>query len=132
MKILFTVPGEPVGKARPCVTVHGTYTPKKTREYEKLITKCWEEQSGEMFPDDVPLKLNITMFFGIPKSYSKKKKAELIGKMSAKRPDVDNVCKAVQDALNGYAYKDDSVICQLSAVKKYAETPRMIVVLESC
>ena len=34
---VFTIHAAPVGKARPRVTSHGTYTPKKTRDYEQLV-----------------------------------------------------------------------------------------------
>ncbi|EKC62922.1 endodeoxyribonuclease RusA family protein [human gut metagenome] len=38
-----------------------------------------------------------------------------------KRPDVDNVAKAILDALNGHAYNDDSAIALLT-VQKYQTT----------
>jgi Holliday junction resolvase RusA-like endonuclease len=40
-----------------------------------------------------------------------------------KKPDIDNLAKAVMDALNGIVWKDDSQICELSAVKIYDVTP---------
>jgi tetratricopeptide (TPR) repeat protein len=41
----FTVDGEPQGKARPRVTRHGTYTPVKTKEYEKAVQ--WYMKAAE-------------------------------------------------------------------------------------
>lgn len=38
-----------------------------------------------------------------------------------KRPDADNVAKAILDALNGHAYNDDSAIALLT-VRKYQTT----------
>ena len=46
----------------------------------------------------------------------------------ATRPDVDNLCKLVMDALNGVAWKDDGQVAMLLAVKiekkKRARTER--------
>lgn len=41
----------------------------------------------------------------------------------AKKPDCDNVEKAVYDALNGLAYKDDAQIVESGLKKYYAVTP---------
>ena len=41
-----------------------------------------------------------------------------------KKPDVDNIAKAVLDALNGIAYDDDKQITSLVIDKKYGE-PRI-------
>ena len=38
-----------------------------------------------------------------------------------KKPDIDNIIKAVLDALNGIAYKDDTQVVQVMAQKKYAD-----------
>ena len=35
------------------------------------------------------------------------------------KPDIDNIAKAVLDALNGIAYEDDSQICKVDASKWY-------------
>ena len=42
-----------------------------------------------------------------------------------KKPDLDNVIKAVLDALNGVAYKDDSRIVRIEARKEYSDSPRL-------
>ena len=43
------------------------------------------------------------------------------GTPHTKRPDADNVAKAIMDALNGHAYNDDSAIALLT-VRKYQTT----------
>ena len=40
-----------------------------------------------------------------------------------KKPDLDNMAKAVLDALNGLAYIDDSQIYSLTLYKTYSEQP---------
>lgn len=36
-----------------------------------------------------------------------------------KRPDVDNVLKAVADSLNGLAYHDDAQLIEMKGTKRY-------------
>ena len=131
MRIDFTVPGIPVGKARPRVTMHGTYTPKKTREYEALIRQSWAEQSGQKLPDGVPIRLKLTVCFPIPQSYSNRLKRLLPGKPHSKLPDLDNCIKSASDGCQGYAFKNDSCIYSIEAEKTYAERPEMRIVLET-
>lgn len=132
MTIKFTVPGAPVGKGRPRFTRSGhAYTPEKTAAYEERVRLYWKVQSGNGFAGGVPLAASITAFFPLPKSLSAKKAAALDGTPHTKKSDADNVAKAVLDALNGFAYQDDSQIAFLS-VRKYqtAGTPRVEVTIE--
>ena len=118
------IPGDPVPKQRPRVTKRGiTYTPKKTADYERLIRECY---SGEYYEKDIPLKMIIRCYFRIPDSWPKKKKEQALENkiFVTKRPDIDNLAKIIQDALNGKAYYDDSQIVELSIKKEYSETPR--------
>ncbi len=111
MTIKFTVPGVPVGKGRPRFTQGGRpYTPEKTKTYEETVRQCWQTQSGQGFAGGVPLLASITAYFPIPKSASRKKAAAMEGTFHLSRPDADNVTKAVLDALNGWAYPDDSAV----------------------
>lgn len=127
--IIFTVPGVPQGKGRPRVTRNGTFTPKKTRDYEKKVRDCYIAQGGQMFPDDTPLFASITAIFPIPSSLSKKRRALFNGKRHCKKPDADNVAKAILDALNGVAYRDDSAVSSLIVGKSYGDDARVIVIL---
>ena len=63
----------------------------------------------------------------MPKSWSKKKKRELCGQPHQQKPDVDNLAKAVLDAL---CPDDDSHIWQLTAEKRWAETGSIEITLE--
>jgi Holliday junction resolvase RusA-like endonuclease len=42
-----------------------------------------------------------------------------------KRPDVSNVIKIIEDALNGLAYRDDSQIVRVVGEKYYSDSPRV-------
>ena len=78
-----------------------------------------------------PCCLSIDAYFEVPKSKSKKfREAALSGlEYPTKKPDIDNIIKAIQDALNGLAYKDDALIVRLHTVKLYSEIPRVEVSL---
>ena len=47
-----------------------------------------------------------------------------------KKPDLDNIAKAILDSLNGIAYKDDSQIVSLLISKKYSDRPRVEITLK--
>lgn len=137
--ICFTIPGKPQGKARartfynPKTNGMSSITPEKTVLYENLISTCYMQAAGEeRFPDDSYLLIRIQAYFEPPKSASKKAKVEMLeGKiLPAKKPDIDNIIKAVLDALNGVAYRDDTQVTELHARKRYGEIPRVEVILQ--
>lgn len=110
MTIQFTVPGVPVGKGRPRVTRYGTYTPQKTKDYEALVRRCWQTQSGQTFPGEKGIVATFNAYFPIPKRTSKKKAGQMEGRLYLHKPDSDNIAKGILDALNGNAYQDDSAV----------------------
>lgn len=68
----FLVPGIPVGKQRPRVTPHGTYTPAKTKDYERLVGRCYCAKAKVRREDyTCPVKMMITVFVAPPRSMSK-------------------------------------------------------------
>lgn len=138
--IYFKFKGEPVGKGRPRVTARRgkgrdsaiyahAYTPRKTKEFEDAIRFEFMASNCEkmpVYPKDIPLKVDMTFAFGIPKSYSKKKHEQCLNGniQHTKKPDADNVAKAVLDALSGgYAMEDDSQVVVMQLEKIYAEEP---------
>ena len=74
-----------------------------------------------------PCVLRIDAYFEVPKSKSKRfREAALNGtERPTKKPDIDNIVKAIQDALNGLAYKDDAYIVHLACQKFYRDNPRV-------
>lgn len=134
MRIQFSIPGVPQGKARPRVTRAGhAYTPEKTRQYERLVRGRYLQTAGLLpFPDGAALCAHIVASYPIPKGTSKKdRQAMLDGKiLPTKKPDADNIAKIILDALNGYAYKDDACVVSLSVIKAYNKTPHVTVMLD--
>ena len=128
MQTVFTVNGEPQGKARPRFTRGGrTYTPKKTVLYEESIRNAFQNAGGQL--TELPVQVSITAYYKIPVSASKARATQMDSGeiMPLKKPDTDNVAKAVCDALNGYAYKDDAQVCVLHVKKMYSRDPMIVV-----
>ena len=49
--------------------------------------------------------------------------------LPARKPDVDNIEKAVLDALNGIAYKDDARVCLTGCGKYYGREPGLVITI---
>lgn len=130
--IEFSIPGPPQGKARPRVVraksgISLTYTPDNTVRYEELTRLRYQAAAnGFKFPDDARIAVQITAWYPIPKSKSKKvQEAMQAGELKpTKKPDCDNIIKIICDALNGFAYKDDAQVTLVQAAKAYSANPR--------
>lgn len=125
MTIEFTIPGVPQGKERPRFTQNGaTYTPKKTKDYEKLVAWAYQcEAHGAKFTGTI--RVDIAAIYPVPHSWSKRRQAEALDNqiLPTVKPDWDNIGKIVCDALNGIAYKDDAAITDATVCKRYGTRP---------
>lgn len=121
---------EPIPKARPRFTKNGhAYNPTKNTHYEQLVATAWRLQHKKIITGYI--KLTCKFFLPIAKSWSNKdKQAAMEGKKRPdKKPDTDNLIKAVMDALNEVAWWDDKQIIEIHAAKFYAEQPRVEIIL---
>lgn len=109
-------------------------TPEKTVAYEGLIAHAAAQVMAGAPPLTGPVWLNVEMHFGVPASWSKKKREQaLLGLIRpTKKPDFDNVLKAVCDGLNGVAWVDDAQVVGGDFKKVYSDRPRVSVVVSSC
>ena len=128
------IPIEPVPKGRPRFKVMyrqvRTFTPPKTCEFENQLKQYFlYETKGVAFARGVPIAVNIEFGMRIPESTTKKrKKLMLDGEiMHTVKPDLDNLIKAVLDALNGLAWYDDAQIVELNVTKTYVEEPHILI-----
>lgn len=134
--VQFIVNGQPIGKGRPRFAMKGgrvnAYTPPKSKHYEKQIEKAYKMAGGQMFPDDVPVKITVRIALRMPASASRKKREAmrcgLIRPLT--KPDTDNVIKSVLDGLNGVAYADDKQVTCVRAVKVYDDVPHITVTVD--
>lgn len=114
-------PIEPRPKGRPRFTRYGhAYTPDVTKEYEENIRNYYIAESSDYY--ECAIKLELSFYLPIPKSTSKKKQRLMEQNVikHVKKPDVDNLCKSVCDALNGVCWRDDSMITEIISRKMYA------------
>ena len=135
MAVEFFVPGQPVGKGRPRATVRAgrarLYTPAKTEKYEARVALFAQQAMAGRPVMAGPVALSVTALFPIPTSWPKKRQAAARAgtEQHTKRPDADNCAKAILDGLNGVVWKDDSQVVTLSIEKRYAEVPRVEVLV---
>jgi Holliday junction resolvase RusA-like endonuclease len=119
------LPIEARGKQRVRIGKNYRYTPKETVNFESYIKyQCYNEMAGiPMF--DEAIVVDILSYREVPKSWSKKKRQEALkGQIyPTSKPDIDNVAKALLDAMNNVVYADDKYITSLNVKKRYAETP---------
>ena len=136
----FDIPGSPIGQGRPKFsTINGhakAYDPEKSRNYKAyvrmLATQAMQETGFERI--DGPCNLVIQAYFEVPKSKSKKFREAALADQErpTKKPDLSNIVKGIEDALNGLAYKDDSSIVYLCVTKYYSDVARVEVILRDC
>ncbi|HFD6100900.1 TPA: RusA family crossover junction endodeoxyribonuclease [Staphylococcus aureus] len=76
------------------------------------------------------LKIELDFYFPLLKSWSKKKKSEMVGQYKVTKPDIDNLIKTVLDACNGHVWKDDNQITEITSSKRYGIEPKIIIRIE--
>jgi Holliday junction resolvase RusA-like endonuclease len=129
--VYFVVTGKPVGKGRPRASTRGgfvrMYTDAKTLGYEAAIADEAARAMSGAEPFETPMQMQVSCYYPIPKSWPKKIKQGAIDEevFPKVKPDLDNVVKAVLDALNGVVYRDDAQVVNLVATKRYATEPRV-------
>ena len=127
----FVVPGPPVAKARPRVSLRGgvarTYTPRRTTRYEAEVAVAAIDAMDGRQPLDEPLAVEITARFPVPESWSRSRRERALSGEThyVSRPDIDNVAKAILDGANGIVWADDAWIVQLTTLKAYARAPEV-------
>lgn len=132
--IRFDIVGLPVAKGRPKFfrrgAFMGTYTPDKTRAFERSVLGQALPYKPEK-PLEGPLFVMLRFFFPIPKSMPKKFRQAAEGEacFMVKKPDVDNLIKSVLDPLNTIFWTDDKVVVHVRAEKRYSLRPRVEVMI---
>lgn len=127
MRLSFTVPGEPVPQPRPKVSTQGgfarAYVPAKHPIHRwklDIVDTAVDLHMRNDVPDGwMPVSVYLVFRMPRPKSQTRKKgpNPEL---PHVKRPDVDNLAKAVLDALTGVLWKDDGQVQRLAVTKVVA------------
>jgi Holliday junction resolvase RusA-like endonuclease len=130
--ITISLAGVPQGKGRARAFLRGGhishYTPEKTRSYEGMVRTAAMLEMGNRQPIEGPVEFVMRAVFPVPSSWSlRKQQHALTGEIKpAKKPDLDNIAKAWNDALNGVAYADDSQIVRMTLEKRYGQAPLVV------
>lgn len=121
--MLIKINGNPKGKQRPRFARGIVFTPKETKDYEKLIAINYKNAKGEKLEGAV--KLIVKAYFPVVKKTKKADKLLMLSKIirPTKKPDIDNIIKIVMDGLNGIAYNDDNQVVEVVALKYYGYEP---------
>jgi Holliday junction resolvase RusA-like endonuclease len=134
-EIALRVLGKPVALSRVSAgQFGGRYLALASSKQIGAVVDAWERIGEPRFDDDVPLSLEVDFYFERPAShFGSGRNADKL-KPSAKaeptsRPDLSNLVKLVEDALNGNAYRDDSRIVRTVAAKRYGDRARTEIVL---
>jgi Holliday junction resolvase RusA-like endonuclease len=113
----FFIYGDPVAQGRPRFARRGnfvsTYDPKKSKEWKEDV----KIQAIKCKPMVLQGALTMKLLFCLPRPKSLPKKV----KHHIKKPDLDNLCKAVKDALEGVCYERDQQVMELYLKKEYVK-----------
>lgn len=80
-------------------------------DYEKAIATEYAKAGGVKFSGA------ISVYIDVHRQLPKSRPNRLLAELDTSKPDIDNVSKAVLDALNGVAYDDDKQVTSLHVVK---------------
>jgi Holliday junction resolvase RusA-like endonuclease len=117
-----TIPGPPIGKGRPRTAIRNgfvrTYTPKPTAQWEAVAAATLMSR-WDGAPLDVPVSVGIVALFPRPQRMIWKQKP-MLREPYCQKPDIDNMAKAVLDALEkGGIIRDDKAVWSLDCIALY-------------
>lgn len=125
-RLVFQIPPTPA--SRPRVTQHGAYYSAVYEQFRKDMSTLL---MGKVTLYAEPLRLDVTFFREIPKSYSQKKRDEMDGTYIDRTPDLDNYEKALYDSLNKRVWRDDCQVVEHTTRKVWVkDNPRIVVIIE--
>lgn len=124
MNLSFVVEGKAEGKDRPRFANGHVFTTEKTREFEAKVRRAAAEAMKwhDLEPATEPVTVTIICHYLPPKSATKKFLNEIDQGfvMHDKKPDADNIIKAVCDAMNGVVFDDDKRVASVHCTKWYS------------
>lgn len=124
--LVFVIPGDPVAKGRPRVSTAGgfarAFTPKRTRVYESIVRDAAVRavaDAGGAWPLAGPVRVELLAVFRRPGRLFRRKDPDGVV-LHDRRPDLDNVIKAVLDGMDGAGvWQDDAQVAEVTARKVY-------------
>jgi len=118
------IEGDPIPLARPRASKHRFYDPQfQVKQNLSWIVKQQFTQEPLSYID----LIKMTFLMKLPSSWSNKKKARLNNTYHTQRPDLSNMIKMIEDALNNIVWTDDCIIANLIAKKLWSYEPATII-----
>lgn len=134
--IVIVIPGTPAakGRGRAAVMPDGrarVFTPKKTRTREGIVASLATDAMAGRAPLQGPVMMRLDLVMPVARSWPKWKRAAALSGdlLPTGKPDLSNLWKLVEDALNGITYLDDAQIVQGHQSKSYGAEPRTVITI---
>jgi len=126
---IFQIVGIPKPQGRPRFARMGNfvkaYDPRDSKNYKDNVAAQLMQQKPTYIDSDA---IALGLVFLLPRPKSLKKTIV----WHTKKPDIDNLIKAVMDAAKGILWRDDSQVVRLRAAKQYTvEQPGIEIIIES-
>lgn len=122
-ELIFDFEAVPKGRPRAVRTMNSArmVTPADTRVFEDRVKQVAEVymRGKAMLRGPLHIDMHVCVW-PIPKNPPRGKDGT---PWPARKPDLDNLEKAVCDALNGIVWSDDAIICSVNKDKHYGESP---------
>lgn len=104
------------------------YQPKDVINYKNTLQSVIISQLPPNFePFQKGLEVTYEFVYPYPSTMPKRFKEAMIKEhgliFRSKKQDLDNLQKAINDAMNGLVFKDDSLICRVLCTKYYSDKP---------
>jgi Holliday junction resolvase RusA-like endonuclease len=124
-RLTYFVPGRPLAFARAGSKGAVRYTPEPQKSYMKQVAWICKEAmlKDEISAFDGPVRMVIHAIFMAPKK-------RLAGQWKVTKSDLDNITKIQWDSVNGIAFRDDAVVCEMAASKKWGQYEGVTVIIE--
>lgn len=94
------------------------YSPGRVRQWERSITAFATKEWDPKGPEEGPVSLTVRAFF--PSRKPARKRVPRPQEWHHSKPDLDNILKAVMDALEGVVYRNDSQVARIVCEKHRA------------
>jgi Holliday junction resolvase RusA-like endonuclease len=122
--VSFKVYGNPVPQGRPRIIKKGLHygmkDPDQSRVYKDRLRFLAQQHRQDPLLSG---PLHVSLVFTILKPASARKRDV----WRAKKPDLDNLIKAVTDAFTGVIWRDDALIVSIEASKPYGVSPGVLI-----
>jgi len=129
MKIIINEVPKPQSRPRFNSYTKRAYEKSDITNYKKKVGYEAKKVIKQPIKKGVPIKIAVTFYMYTPQEVLKIKKnaynleKEIMRVM--KKPDIDNLFKAILDGLNGVAFHDDNQIADATLKKRYSLNPRV-------